>query len=461
MKSLSAKDLVEILGARLVAGTEGVMFNGKITTDTRKLSVGGLFCALKGEHFDGNCFAEAALKAGESIALVGAWSGQCPEGAAVLQVDDTLIALQRLAYWWRRQLNIPVIAITGSNGKTSTKDLICSVLSQGFQVSATKGNLNNHIGLPLTVLATTESDTAAVWEMGMNHAGELAPLCDIGKPRYGVITNIGTAHIEFLGTRDAIAEEKGTVARVLPSDGFLLIPDECDYREYLSGSTQAEVVTVGIGRGAIQAQQVVLEASNTHFQLVIDGVGSVAVELPVPGRHMVMNALLAAGIGWKMGLSMEQIARGLSGAVLTGGRLHCFECDGITVVDDTYNANPESMAAALDTLSMMPVDLGSRRFAVLGKMGELGIHAIDAHRKIGAYAAQLGLTVVAVGEGAEEIAEGAKGESKRSGAILYVAKLEDAAVWLRAELRPRDVVLFKGSRSATVEKVMHSIFPKK
>ncbi len=199
--------------------------------------------------------------------------------------------------WWRKQLDIPVIGITGSNGKTSTKDFTAAVLGRKFKVSATRGNLNNHIGLPLTILATTKEQTAAVWEMGMNHSGEIAPLCEIARPKYGVITNIGTAHIEFLGTREAIAEEKGMLARALPADGILFLPTTCDFLEYLRQRTKANLISVGNGRGLVRAENLTYEAEGTRFTLVIEGEEAVEVSLPVPGRHMVTNALLAAG-GW-------------------------------------------------------------------------------------------------------------------------------------------------------------------
>nr|MCU0749849.1 Mur ligase family protein [Akkermansiaceae bacterium] len=312
---------------------------------------------------------------------------------------------------------------------------------------------NNHIGVPLTVLSTTTEHTAAVWEMGMNHSGELAPLCEISRPKYGIITNIGTAHIEFLGTRDAIAEEKGTLARALPTDGILFLPAICDYHEYLRQRTKAAIIPVGNGRGLVRAEDLRFEADSTIFNLVIEGEGQVEVQLPVPGKHMVTNALLSAAAGWKLGVSIHQIAQGLSISQLTGGRLNRYIYQDITVIDDTYNANPESVAAAIDTLADTPVHDGARRFVVLGRMGELGQHAPAAHLRMGALAAARGLTLIAVGDGAEGIAEGANGAP-------HFPVLEDAAKWLSHEVKPGDVVLFKGSRSATVEKVMNSAFPR-
>lgn len=453
MNPLTAHQIADILGARVTAGSADALASAGVRTDTRRLVPGALFIALRGENFDGDSFAAGALRDGAAVAVVRQWQGEPPAGTAVIEVPDTLLALQKLAHWWRKQLDLPVVAITGSNGKTSTKDFTAAVLSRVYQVSATRGNLNNHIGVPLSVLATTPEHTAAVWEMGMNHSGELAPLCEIARPKFGIITNIGTAHIEFLGTRDAIAEEKGTVARALPADGILFIPATCDYHEYFRQRTKAAIIPVGNGRGLVRAEDLHFEADHTRFTLVIDELGSAEVVLPVPGRHMVTNALLAAGVGWKLGVPLDEIAAGLSSAMLTGGRLHRYESNGVTIIDDTYNANPESMVAAIDTLADLPLHHGARRFAVLGRMGELGIHASAAHQRVGELAARRGLHVVAVGEGSEEIASAANGSP-------HFPALDQAAVWLAREVQPGDVVLFKGSRAATVEKVMNSAFPK-
>lgn len=429
------------------------MASGGVSTDTRTLPRGAVFFALRGENFNGDHFAAKALEGGASVAIVQHWDAEPPAGTAVIVVSDTLLALQRLACWWRKQLDIPVVAITGSNGKTSTKDFTAAVLSRKFNVSATRGNLNNHIGVPLTVLATTPEHTAAVWEMGMNHPGEIAPLCEIARPKYGIITNIGTAHIEFLKTREAIAEEKGMLARALPADGMLFIPATCDFCDYLRQRTKAHLIAVGNGRGLVRAEDLRFEVDGTSFKLAIEGEEPAEVTLPVPGRHMVTNALLAAGVGWKLGISPAEIAAGLSGASLTGGRLGHYDFQGTTVIDDTYNANPESMAAAIETLADTPVRDGSRRIIVLGRMGELGPHAPAAHLRTGALAADRKLTVVAVGEGAEGIAEGAKNSP-------HFPDLDQAAKWLAREVKPGDVVLFKGSRTATVERVMHAAFPR-
>lgn len=452
MKELTAAQLAEILGTTVAAGDPCAWVSAGICTDTRKLVRGCAFFALRGENFDGDAFAAAALEGGATVSVVHHWQGKVAAGAVII-VPDPLLALQKLACWWRKQLEIPVVAITGSNGKTSTKDFTTAVLSRRFNVSATQGNLNNHIGLPLTILATSLEHTAAVWEMGMNHSGEIAPLCQIARPRYGIITNVGTAHIEFLGTRDAIAEEKGMLARALPADGILYVPAGCDYADYFRQRTKAHIIPVGNGRGTVRAEQPEFSADGTEFTLVVEGEGRARLKLPVPGKHMVTNALLAAAAGWKLGVPLADIAEGLSSSALTAGRLNRYFSHGVCIIDDTYNANPESMAAAIDTLAEMPVANGGRRVIVLGRMGELGAHAPVAHEKTGQLAVQRGLTLLAVGEGAEGIAAG-------GGNAPHFTDFEQAAAWLSAEVKPGDLVLFKGSRTAKVEKVMNAAFPR-
>jgi UDP-N-acetylmuramoyl-tripeptide--D-alanyl-D-alanine ligase len=452
MSPIDASTLARHAGGELTAGRGDVRANA-VSTDTRTVPAGSVFFALRGERFDANDFAPQAIEAGASIAVVERWDGDCPEHAAVIKVADSLSALQRFAAWYRRQRELPVVGITGSNGKTSTKDFTAAVLSRAYPVCATRGNFNNHIGVPLSVLTLEESHGAAVFEMGMNHPGEIAPLCEIAKPNLGIITNIGTAHIEFLGSREAIAEEKGALARSLPEDGALFLPVGCDFHDYFKRRTRARVITVGNGRGLVRAENLRQDEGRSSFTLVIDGKPSAEVDLPVTGRHMVTNALLAAGAGWFLGMEPEAIAAGLSSTRLTSGRLRRFISGGITIFDDTYNANPESMAAAIDTLAETPVRNGSgRRIAVLGRMGELGTHAAEAHLKVGRLAASRGLQVIAVGEGSEGIAEGA-------GNAEHFPDEAAAAAWLAGHAKPGDVVLFKGSRSAAVERVMNQAFP--
>jgi len=459
MKPLSITEIVTACGGRLAStpcdGAAKVV--RAVSTDTREISDGSLFVALRGENFDGHDYAAVAARQGASCLMLE----EVPEGVElpdvpVVLVENTLYGLQRLARWYRHQLDIHVIAITGSNGKTSVKDFTASVIAEKFKVNATKGNLNNHIGLPLSVLSTEEDDQVCIWEMGMNHAGEISLLCEIAGPDTGIITNIGTAHIEFLGSRDGIAEEKASLARALSEHGTLIVTASCDYVDYLIERANSKVIVAGNCRGAVRAEALNITAQGSTFQLCIDNDEPISVTLSVSGKHMVNNALLAAAAGYSLGMSAIDIAAGLEKTVLTSGRLRRYMSDGITVIDDTYNANPDSVIAAIETLSDLPVEKKSRRVVVLGMMAELGVHADKEHFRVGELAAQKGLQVVSVGAEAVNIYEGALSVCD---AAEHFEERSEAATWLKHYCKDGDIILFKGSRMAGMERVMRDAFP--
>lgn len=455
MTSLTAHGICNAIGGQLVSGPFERAASGGVCTDSRALPPHAVFFALGGEKFDGNLFAPEASRTAAAVVVSRAEPGMDPSCAVIL-VDDTLAALQKLASWWRSNLNLTVVGLTGSNGKTSTKDLTASVLSQRFRTIATEGNLNNHIGVPLSILKAEAADEMAVWEMGMNHPGELAPLCAMTRPHIGIITSIGTSHIEYLGSRDNVAREKCTVAECLPENGHMIFPADCGYADMIRQSTRAACIDCGIDTGMVRAENLVSTEDGTRFTLSIPDFCREEVELPVHGRHMVTNALLAAAAGWVAGLAKEQIAAGLNRAKLTGGRLHCKQVNGILVVDDTYNANPDSMQAALRTVADIPCT--GRRFAVLGRMGELGTFSAEGHALVGRTAEQLHFDyVVSAGTDAAMITDAIPAGSATE--ALYLATPEEAADWLRTHVAPGDVVLFKGSRAARMEQVMNLTFP--
>lgn len=427
-----------------------------VSTDSRHLPDGALFIALRGDNFDGHSFVASAVEQGAACLLLDTLPEDLDlDGVPVILVENTLYGLQRLAHWYRRQLDIEVVAITGSNGKTSVKDFTASVVSQKFKVSATKGNLNNHIGLPLSVLSTEADDLICIWEMGMNHSGEIAPLCEIAAPDIGIITNIGTAHIEFLGSREGIAEEKSALARALPDHGSLLLTASCDFVDYLIERTRAKVIVAGNCRGSVRAELLTMTEAGSAFNLCIDGEDPAPVELGVSGKHMVNNALLAAAAGHTLGMTAKQIAKGLNAAVLTSGRLRRYSSHGITVFDDTYNANPDSVVAAIETLAELPVNDSSQRVVVLGMMAELGIHSDKEHLRVGKLAAEKGLQVVSVGAASFQIHQGAQSMSDTA---HHFEDRETAANWLKDYCKEGDIVLFKGSRMAGMEQVMNLAF---
>ncbi len=455
MISLTAHGICNAIGGKLVSGPFDRVASGGVCTDSRSLPPHAVFFALEGETFDGNLFAPEASRTAAAVVVSRVEGGMDPSCAVIL-VEDTLKALQKLASWWRSGLSLTAIGLTGSNGKTSTKDMTAAVLSRGFRTIATRGNLNNHIGVPLSILRASTSDEAAVWEMGMNHPGELAPLCEMTRPKIGIITSIGTSHIEYLGSRENIAREKCTVARCLPEDGFMIFPADCDYADMIRQSTRAACIDCGIGTGTVRAENPVSTENGTLFTLLIPDFCREEVELPVHGRHMVANALLAAAAGWVAGLAKEQIISGLSQAQLTGGRLHCIRTNGILVVDDTYNANPDSMMAALHTVAGL--SCAGKRFAVLGRMGELGTFSGEGHALVGRTAEKLRLDcVISVGTDAARITDAISLNSSTQS--LNFGSAETAAEWLRSHTAPGDIVLFKGSRLARMEQVMNLTFP--
>ncbi|MEI8342089.1 MAG: UDP-N-acetylmuramoyl-tripeptide--D-alanyl-D-alanine ligase, partial [Verrucomicrobiota bacterium] len=363
---------------------------------------------------------------------------------------DTLLALQQIAASYRRTLPLKAVVITGSNGKTSTKDFTAAVLSRRFKVIKTEGNLNNHIGLPLTLLRASAADEIGVFEIGMNHPGEIGPLAQIAQPEVGVITNIGVAHIEFMGSRDAIAAEKGMLAEALGSGGHLVLDTEDDYTPAIAGRTRAKVIRSGAEVCVTEVRQ---DADGSTFT-VHENDRSAQVQLPVPGRHMISNALLAIAVGTIFGLTLEECAAGLAKSRLTKGRLELKTIRGIRVIDDSYNANPDSMVAALQTLSGMPAQ--GRRIAVLGKMNELGVESERGHRRVGEAAGREGIDcLVAVGTVAAWIADAAVESGVKE--VIRVATTGEAADVLRKMAQPGDVMLVKGSRSVKMETIVEGL----
>ncbi|MCE9610122.1 MAG: UDP-N-acetylmuramoyl-tripeptide--D-alanyl-D-alanine ligase [Chthoniobacter sp.] len=452
MDSITIQTITTWSGGRLVAGAGGEKVT-VVCTDTRALKAGDFFIALRGENFDAHTFVSEAARRGAVGAMVEQAPADVPPEFAVVLVPDALAALQKLAANYRQSLPLQAVGLTGSNGKTSTKDLTMSVLAENFQVTGTEGNLNNHIGVPLTLLRARGGDQVGVFEVGMNHSGEIAPLAAMIAPDVAIITNVGTAHIEFMGTRDAIALEKGMLAEALPPSGTLILSAHDEYSPVIAARTKADVVLAGIGQGEVFASELRAHFSGTKFRLHADG-HTVEAELSVPGEHMVRNALLAVAAGRVFGLSLEECATGLSKLRLTKGRLEQKVIRGIQILDDTYNANPDSVGAALRTLASMPA--AGRRFAVLGRMGELGTEAERGHRQVGEVAAREHIDcLVSVGEEAGWIAD----EAWRGGVekVVRVASTDEATKALRELAKPGDVVLVKGSRSAKMERVVEGM----
>jgi UDP-N-acetylmuramoyl-tripeptide--D-alanyl-D-alanine ligase len=444
--------IAESTGGRLLGGDPAATVTN-VCTDSRALKPGDLFVALRGEKFDGHHFLAEAARTGAAGAITETEMPDAPAGFARIVVGDTLRALQSLAGAYRATLPLRAVGITGSNGKTSTKDFTAAVLAQRFSVTRTAGNLNNHIGVPLTLLRASRSHQAGVFEAGMNHPGEIAPLAALIRPDVAIITNIGVAHIEFMGTREAIALEKGMLAEAVGAGGTVVLNADDEFTPSIAKRARARVVTAGIAGGEVRASNLEAVSNGTKFRLHAAG-QSVEAELPVPGEHMVRNSLLACAAGLALGLTLEECARGLRDPQLTAGRLTQKTVGGIHILDDTYNANPDSMSAAVVTLARMPG--AGRRIAVLGFMGELGHECERGHRRVGEIAGREKLdALITVGTEARWIADEAESAGVRE--VIRAADAEAAARALREIATPGDTVLVKASRSARLERVIQSI----
>ncbi len=455
MNPTTTEHIARMSGGRLATGDGAVVCRG-VHFDSRKISVGDVFVALVSDR-DGHDFVDAALANGASACLISREDvvGKLTDAGVVgILVEDTLSAFQKWSAAYRAELNPKVIAVTGSNGKTSTKDLIRSVLSQRFTVAATAGNFNNHIGVPMTLLSLSGDETHLITEIGMNHPGEIAPLAELAAPDIAVVTNIGVAHIEFMKTQDAIAAEKGSLLAALGSDGLAVINANDEFADALAGMTQVRVMRAGIDGGDVSATDLEGLGNATRFTIKTSSGQQATVTLPLPGRHMVNNAVIAATVGMSCGLSLDEVVKGLENVQLSGGRMTSLQIGGITAIDDTYNANPDSMSAAVDVLASWPN--AKRRIAVLGEMGELGDHAEDGYRKVGARLASSCIDqIVLVGPATKTIGEAA-------GEMIFTCfdTTESAAAELSKNFfNDGDVVLFKGSRTSRIEIILQALRP--
>jgi UDP-N-acetylmuramoyl-tripeptide--D-alanyl-D-alanine ligase len=421
---------------------------GAVATDTRTLDSGALFVAILGERFDGNDFVAEAHSKGAAGALVSRLA-ELP--LPQVEVADTRRAFGMMARAWRRNFDVPVVAVTGSAGKTTVKQLIAEILSVHRRVCVTQGNLNNDIGVPLTLMRMTAEDAALVVELGANHAGEIAYLSSLVEPTVGVVTNAGPAHLEGFGSLAGVAAAKGELYDYLPRAGTSVINADDPFRaEWLARARTEFVVTFGLSADADcrVVGEPELAAVQTRFTLRLPDGEKVEVVLPLLGVKNVINALAAAAAAHAVGASAEDVRIGLARAQAVRGRLNALAgLDRSTIIDDSYNANPSSVRAALDYLGRLP----GRRILVLGDMAELGANAIELHREIGAYAQSRCDTLLSIGELACHAAS-AYGADARS--FTDLKKLEAA---VKRELAVDVTVLVKGSRVMGLERLVRAL----
>jgi UDP-N-acetylmuramoyl-tripeptide--D-alanyl-D-alanine ligase len=459
MVSKSLKYITDACAGELVVGVPETRVCS-ICTDSRQVQPGNVFFALAGERFDAHDFLPDAVQRGAIAAVVAhgkmARASSLPPTIGIIAVDDTRVALGKLAARYRADFDLPIVAVGGSNGKTTTKELLASVLRQKFNTLWSEASFNNDVGVPLTLLKLERSHGAAVLEVGTNHPGELPPLVRIIQPQFGIITNIGREHLEFFGDLAGVAKEEGWLAELLPTSGTLFVNGDNEWAPAIVKRTKAKAVTAGFG-----------ESNNwraTSFRVGEDGV-AFAVAAPqaeysgeykvrLLGRHQVPNALLALAAGTELGVSPEEARRGLAECAPPRMRLQIWEANGVRVLDDAYNANADSMLAALQTLH--DLSCAGRRVAVLGDMAELGAHTAQAHREVGRRAAELGVNrLVAVGKWARETVEAARQAGLAD--VQEFADVPSAVPELKKLLHPGDLVLLKASRAMGFEGISEAL----
>ena len=460
MPTWSIADVVELTHGTLVRGEAHQPVRG-VSTDSRRLQGGELFVALRGEHFDGHRFAEASLQQGAAAVLVAdatAVPTASTSPGAVILVEDTLVALQALAQAHRRHFHGTVVAVTGSNGKTTVKELTASVLRQRYDTYKASGNLNNHIGVPLTLLGMELAHEVAVLEMGMNHLGEIRNLCAITHPHIGVVTNVALAHVGHVGSLEAIQQAKGELIESLDTSGIAIVNADDPRTLALGQRAPGHVLTFGRASDATVRGHILTDHGLQGLECVVELDGAPwDVRLMLPGAHQLLNALAAATVGVALQVPAVAIVEGLQAYQGMSGRMTVRQGQGGTMlIDDTYNANPDSMQAALRFLAELP-DAG-RRLAVLGDMLELGEEAPALHRDIGALVRQSGVAhVIALGPLARHIATGARDAGMAAGEVHCVADRDEALAVVRHLWHPQDIILLKGSRGMAMEHLVTAL----
>lgn len=449
-------ELVNAIGGTLVVGRPDDVI-GAVSTDTRRLAPGELFWALQGERFDAVAFVDEALAKGACGAVVPERSASestwKTRDVVIISVRDTLRALQDAAAFHRRRFRLPVVAITGSNGKTTTKEMTAAILGGRGAVLATQGNLNNHIGVPLTLFGLTVAHIAAVIEMGVNHHGEMTRLCEIARPTVGLITNIGHAHLEGLGGVEGVARAKGELFHALGPDDVAVVNVDDRRVSELARALRSRVVTFGMEAADVRGR--VLEdrtRSGTRIE-IRSGQHRTECFIPIVGRHNAINAVAAAAVGVTLGLDLDGIREGLERFQPAAMRTEFVTTpSGLVVLNDAYNANPSSMARALETVGSLRE--AGRVYAVLGDMLELGTAEEQLHREVGVAAARSRLDgLVTVGRAARWIGEEARRAGMAEHAVVSVDAAEEAIPVIAAWARAGDLVLIKGSRRMGLERV--------
>jgi UDP-N-acetylmuramoyl-tripeptide--D-alanyl-D-alanine ligase len=458
---ITAGAIIPPIQGELTSGPSEAVLSG-LSTDSRKIIPGQLFWALKGERYDGHDFVRQAIDKGAAgIVIQKGYGPEIParRNPVVIAVTDTLKALGDLGNWWRKQHPIPVAAITGSVGKTTTKEMAASILGLNAMTLKNEGNLNNLIGLPLTLLLLEEAHRRALLEMGMNHPGEIARLTEIADPNIGLITNVARAHLEGLGDINAVARAKVEMLENMSEEGQAILNGDDELLMRVASPFKRKVTTYGLGSAnAIRADKVRnLGRDGVSFELQYFG-HSDSIRLRIPGLQNVLNALAASAIALCLDEPPDLIVQGLNRFKGIKGRFMITHLPkGITLVDDTYNSNPSSLKAAIDSVKELVAD-GGRVIVGLGEMLELGDETVAAHLEAGNMVAELGAYYfVAMGEHAAQMIEGAVSRAFPSARAMVVSSHKEMVQKIRGIMKGGDVILLKGSRKMQLEKVAESL----
>ena len=455
MEALGMTEIADAVAGELI--NEEDFRIDSISTDTRQLEPGDLFIALLGENFDAHDFLAQAFEKGARAAVVES-GREYDVKKPLIKVEDTTRALQDLAAYYLEQLSLTVIAVTGSTGKTTTKDLTASVVKQRYETLKTQGNFNNEIGLPLTLFRLDESHEAVVLEMGMRGVGEIARLAEIAPPDIGVVTNVGKTHIELLGSVAKIAQAKSELVQSLDEKGTAILNADDERVKAMSELTKANVIYYGINKEAnLKGREIrtLTSPDRVSFQLEV-GTKSSEIMLPMPGEYNVYNALAAAAVGRELGIDLAEIKEGLATASLTDKRNQIIKsAQGIKIINDTYNANPTSVRAGLNTLSQIAE---GRKIAILGDMLELGEVAEKEHYKLGSVIIEEGIDyLITIGDLALKIAEGAEDKGLDKSKIFTYNRKREAIDKIEEIMETDDTILVKASRGMKLEEIVASI----
>lgn len=458
MRELKAFEIESAIGGHILKGDPLTCAIG-VSIDSRKTSAGDIFFALSGENTDGHRFLENACENGASILVISDKTDKYTAfDATYILVDDTLAALQNLSKWYIKDFAMKKVAVTGSVGKTTTRDMLYSILSQAYRTGTNYGNYNSETGLPLTLLSFDAEMRAAVLEMGMDGPGQIRCLAEIAEPDIAVITNIGISHIERLGSRENIFKAKMEVAENFGSANTLVVNADDDLLSKLDGDKLPyRLIKAGTSEGSDARAFDIRELGEEGLKFCLEYGGEVMeIALPVPGTHNAVNAAIAAAAAIEAGADKKDVIAGLASLSMTGGRLKIHKNQRITVIDDTYNAAPESVKSALKTLASFD---GRRKVAILGGMNELGYMSETAHKDVGIFAAESGTDVIiTIGEKGKMIAEGALSTAKElSGKVMTFDAKEALEGELERIIKDGDTVLVKASRTIGLETVVEAI----